>query len=87
MKNVTEHPDHMIINAVAGKDGSGLIYEDGGNTPDYADNFATTKMESSTSGNTDEYTMLRAKSPAKSTGSKTPAPTLSASTTPTAPKA
>ncbi len=57
VKNVTEHPDHMIINAVAGKDGSGLIYEDGGNTPDYADNFATTKMESSTSGNTDEYTI------------------------------
>ena len=50
------HKDNEI-HAVAGKDGSGLLYEDGGNTPDYADNFTTTKMESSTSGNTDEYTI------------------------------
>lgn len=44
VKNVTERPDGLIINAVAGADGESSIYEDDGNNSDYADNYATTKL-------------------------------------------
>ena len=64
VNNVTERPDKLIINAVAGKNGTNTIYEDAGNNADYAANFATTKMESRSTGQVDEYTIY----PRKTTG-------------------
>lgn len=55
IKNVTERPDGLIINVVAGANGESSIYEDNGNNPDYAENYATTKLSSSSNGIVDEY--------------------------------
>lgn len=50
--NVTEHPDHMIINVIAGPDGKGKLYEDQGDNSDYDKAYATTTFTQSRSGNT-----------------------------------
>lgn len=41
-KKVTSKSKELILNVIAGKDGSGLLYEDGGDNADYAQNYATT---------------------------------------------
>lgn len=55
IKNVVERPDELIINAVAGANGESYIYEDGGNNPDYATNYAKTKLTCTSNGNVDEF--------------------------------
>lgn len=57
VRNVTERPDELIINVVAGANGENSLYEDGGNNSDYADNYATTKLICSSDGIYDEYTV------------------------------
>ena len=57
VRNVTERPDEIIINAVAGGNGMSSLYEDNGDNPDYATNYATTKLICSSDGTTDEFTI------------------------------
>ena len=57
VKNVTEQPESLIINAVAGKNGTGKLYEDTGDNPDYATKFATTKFTHAVDGKTETYTI------------------------------
>lgn len=57
VKNVTEPTSSLIISAVAGKDGTGRLYEDGGDNPDYATKFATTKFTHAVDGKTETYTI------------------------------
>ena len=42
--NVTERPDHMILNVISGADGEFSFYEDAGDNSDYANVYATTKF-------------------------------------------
>ena len=51
VKNVTEHPEHLILNVVAGKDGKGSLYEDEGDNSDYDAVYATTAFSQSQNGN------------------------------------
>ncbi|WP_347294056.1 TIM-barrel domain-containing protein [uncultured Duncaniella sp.] len=55
VKNVTERPDELIINVVAGADGESCVYEDDGNNSDYDANYATTKLSSNSNANIDEF--------------------------------
>lgn len=55
VKNVTQHPEELIINVVAGANGVGTIYEDSGNNSDYDSNFATTKLLCNSAGKTSEF--------------------------------
>lgn len=55
IKNVTEHPDHLILNIIAGKDGKGRLYEDAGDNSDYATRYATTEFSQSHDGKVSTY--------------------------------
>lgn len=50
VENVTEHPDCLIINAVAGGNGTSKLYEDDGDNADYDTNFASTDLTCSFNG-------------------------------------
>lgn len=56
--NVTEPYNKLILNVVAGADGSGRLYEDDGDNPDYADSYAMTEFNHTSSGKTETYTIL-----------------------------
>ena len=49
--NVTERPDKLILNVVAGSNGEGSIYEDDGDNADYVSNSAVTTLTQTVSGN------------------------------------
>lgn len=51
IKNVTTHTEHLILNVIAGKNGSSKLYEDNGDNPDYATVYATTTITQTKSGN------------------------------------
>lgn len=51
VKNVTEHPEHLVINVVSGKEGKGKLYEDEGDNSDYDVAFATTAFTQTLNGN------------------------------------
>lgn len=51
VKNVTEHPDHLIIAAVAGENGESNLYEDAGDNRDYESAYANTVFSLSHNGN------------------------------------
>lgn len=51
VKNVTEHPDHLILATVAGKNGEGNLYEDAGDNSDYDSAYANTMFSQSMNGN------------------------------------
>ncbi len=55
IKNVTEHPEHLILNIIAGKDGKGHLYEDAGDNSDYATRYATTEFSQSHDGKVSTY--------------------------------
>lgn len=55
VKNVTEHPDNLIINVVAGGDGHSSLYEDHGDNADYATEYATTQLTCASAGNHHEF--------------------------------
>ena len=57
VNDVTVHPDNLILNVVAGADGSGSLYEDGGDTPDYDTAFATTAFSHLLTGSDDVITI------------------------------
>jgi alpha-glucosidase (family GH31 glycosyl hydrolase) len=44
VKNLSHNPEECIINVFPGADGSTEIYEDGGNSKDYANAYASTKV-------------------------------------------
>ncbi len=44
VKNVTERPDELILNILAGANGESHMYEDKGNNSDYDENYAITKL-------------------------------------------
>lgn len=55
--NVTEHPDHLVLNVIAGKDGDGLLYEDSGDNSDYETVYATTSYTVASSDNRSTITI------------------------------
>lgn len=55
IKNVTERPDELIINVVAGADGESFVYEDNGNDANYDANYAVTKLTSASDGVNNEF--------------------------------
>lgn len=55
VKNVTAPLTSLILNIVAGNNGSGLLYEDKGDNNDYATAFATTIFRQKADGNTSSY--------------------------------
>lgn len=55
VKNVTERPAEMILNIVAGAEGSGSLYEDAGDNSDYATVFARTPFSHTAAGTTGRY--------------------------------
>ena len=50
VKNVTEHPQHLVISVVAGKNGEGKLYEDAGDNSDYDVSYAMTNLNQTVSG-------------------------------------
>ncbi len=54
--NVTERPEHLILNIVKGNEGSGKLYEDAGDNSDYDVAYATTAFSQVQSGN--KYTYM-----------------------------
>lgn len=58
VKNVTERPEHMILNVIAGADGEFSFYEDAGDNSDYATVFATTSLQHSSSGDKETIKIL-----------------------------
>lgn len=58
VSNVTQHPDELVINVVAGAEGNGSLYEDGGNTSDYPTNYATTRFNHTKDGDVEEFAIL-----------------------------
>ena len=57
VKNVTSRPQSLILNVVAGNEGHGSLYEDSGDSSDYATKYATTKFTHSMAGNCETYTI------------------------------
>lgn len=55
--NVTERPEKLILNVVAGADGESTLYEDGGDNADYATHCANTTLSQVASGNSVTYTI------------------------------
>ena len=55
VRNVTDKPKNLIIKAVAGKSGSGSLYEDSGDNTDYATVFATTEFSHNVDGTTETF--------------------------------
>ena len=53
--NVTERPDNLILNIVAGSDGESSLYEDSGNNSDYATMYSTTALKQIADGNRGKY--------------------------------
>ena len=66
VKNVTEHPDELVINVVAGGNGSSTLYEDAFDIQDYADNYATTTLTSVSKDGKNEFVIA----PRKTIGNK-----------------
>ncbi len=57
IKNVTVHPEHLILNIIAGKDGNGRLYEDAGDNSDYDTRYATTLFTQTQNGNIHSLTV------------------------------
>lgn len=55
VRNVTEHPDELIINVVAGASGETCLYEDNNDNSDYATNYAITRLLCYSDGTTDDF--------------------------------
>lgn len=57
VRNVTAPATSLIINAVAGKEGAGSLYEDSGDNTDYATVYAITTFTHGVKGKTETYTV------------------------------
>ena len=57
VKNVTERPENMILNIVAGSEGNGSLYEDNEDNADYAAKYAVTEFSHTVNGMTETYTI------------------------------
>ena len=57
VKNVTERPENMILNIVAGSEGHGSLYEDNEDNADYAAKYAVTEFSHTVNGMTETYTI------------------------------
>jgi len=53
--NVTTPAKSMVLDIVAGKNGSGSLYEDAGDNPDYATAYATTALRHEADGRVESY--------------------------------
>ena len=63
--NVTERPEKLILNIVAGSNGEASLYEDGGDNPDYASNSSVTALTLTVKGKTTTVTVSARKGLAK----------------------
>ena len=54
-EHVTQQPVEYALVIVAGQPGTGWLYEDGRDTPDYATSFATTRFDHEVKGKTETY--------------------------------
>ncbi len=57
VKHVTERPDALVLDIVAGVDGACEFYEDAGDNADYATKYATTSISHKQRGRKAEYTI------------------------------
>ena len=57
VKSMTERPDNLIVNIVAGKSGEFELYEDSGDSNDYDHNYATTLISHKREGKKGVYTI------------------------------
>ena len=57
VKSMTERPDNLIVNIVAGKPGEFELYEDSGDSNDYDHNYATTLISHKREGKKGVYTI------------------------------
>ncbi len=57
VKHVTERPDALVLDIVAGGDGACEFYEDAGDNADYATKYATTSISHKQRGRKAEYTI------------------------------
>lgn len=57
VSDVTVHPDALILNVVAGADGTGSLYEDAGDNSDYATAFGSTAFTHTVGGGNDVITI------------------------------
>ncbi len=57
VKHVTERPDALVLDIVAGADGACEFYEDAGDNADYATKYATTSISHKQRGRNAEYTI------------------------------
>ena len=57
VKHVTERPDALVLDIVAGADGACEFYEDAGDNADYATKYATTSISHKQRGRKAEYTI------------------------------
>ena len=55
--NVTERPEEMVLNIVAGADGKASLYEDDGDNADYSTAYAATQLTQTVSGRKGTYTI------------------------------
>lgn len=55
VRRVSERPDTLIVNFVAGESGSAVLYEDAGDTDRYPTEYATTVIEQNHKGNKHEF--------------------------------
>lgn len=57
VKNLEKDPGKVTIGVFPGGDGSGVLYEDGGNDKGYATQYATTQLQSKYNGRTQKITI------------------------------
>ena len=57
VSRVSQRPDHLIIDFVAGQDGATELYEDSGDSNDYDTNFATMPITQAYTGKVGTYTI------------------------------
>ena len=57
VKHVTERPDALVLDIVAGAEGACEFYEDAGDNADYATKYATTSISHKQRGRNAEYTI------------------------------
>ncbi|MDE6437735.1 MAG: DUF5110 domain-containing protein, partial [Muribaculaceae bacterium] len=57
VSRVSQRPDHLIIDFVAGQDGATELYEDSGDSNDYDTNFATMPITQAYNGKVGTYTI------------------------------
>lgn len=55
VNRVSARPEQIVLDVVAGNEGSGTLYEDEGDNPDYSTRYAETELTHTVNGDTETY--------------------------------